>query len=328
MTSYAELSKRTDAPAGSSWGLWGEGDDIGTVNLLTPERVLRASRLVTRGAVFNLDIPLTAFDPALSPHRGVLEHIIFQTNDNHRDDRLNNFYLQATTQLDGLRHFRHPEHGFYNGAADEEIAPGAPRLGVQRWAEHGIVGRGVLLDVDRYFRARGRVLDHMAPEAISVADLENVAAEQGVVFEPGDILFFRTGWLAAVLAQSDDERRRLSESLVNPGLEQSEEMLAWLWDRQFALVAADNVAVEVYPVADSSPFLSEAEARGEGRIAHSGMLHRQLIPLLGLALGEMWALDDLAADCAADGVWEFMVVSSPMMLVGGVGSPANAVAIK
>lgn len=328
MTSYAELSKRTDAPAGSSWGLWGEDDDIGTINLLTPERVRRASRLVKRGAVFNLDIALTAFDSALAPHRGVLEHVIFQTNENHRDDRLNNFYLQGTTQLDGLRHFRHPRHGFYNGARDEEIAPNAPRLGVQRWAEHGIVGRGILLDVDRYFRAHGRVLDHMSPEPITVADLENTAAAQGVVFETGDILFFRTGWLKAVLAQDAGERRRLSESLVNPGLEQSEAMLAWLWDRQFALVAADNVAVEVYPVAGSSPFLTEAEAAGEGRIAHSGMLHRQLIPLIGLALGELWSFDELAEDCAVDNVWEFMVVSKPLMLVGGVGSPANAVAIK
>ncbi len=328
MKSYAELKQRTDAPAGSTWGLWGEADDIGTVNLLTAERVLRASTLVRRGAVFSLDIPLNAFDPALSPKRGAMEHIIFALNDNHRDDRLNNFYLQGTSQLDGLRHFRHPQHGFYNGARSEDITVGNPQLGVQRWAEHGIAGRGILLDVDRYFRSQGRILDHMSPEPISVADLERVAAEQQVEFEPGDILLFRTGWLKAVLAQDAEERQRLSASLVNPGLEQSEEMLAWLWDRQFAVVAADNVAVEAYPVADSSPFLTEAEAVGEGRTAHSGMLHRQLVPLVGLALGEMWSLDALAEDCTADGVWEFMVVSNPMMLTGGVGSPPNAVAMK
>jgi hypothetical protein len=58
------------------------------------------------------------------------------------------------------------------------------------------------------------------------------------------------------------------------------------------------------------------------------MMHQQLIALLGMAIGELWRLDELAEDCARDGIYEFLVVSKPLNLVGGVGSPANAVAIK
>lgn len=328
MLSYDELLNRTDAPAGSAWGLFGERDDIGTVNFLTPERVVAAARLVRRGAVFNLDLPLDAFQPPLSQHRGSVEHTIFQTNANHRDDRVDNFYLQGSTQIDGLRHFRHWEHGFYDGAADDEIAVGTSRLGVDRWADHGMVGRGVLLDIAAYYEAAGRTIDQMQPQPLSVTDLEATAAHQGVSFEHGDILLLRTGWLCAVLDQNEEERARLQAGLVCPGLENSKETLRWLWDQRFSVVAADNVALEAYPPPADSPFVSPDEAAGRDRMAHTGMMHRLLIPLLGLAIGELWNLEELASDCHEDGVWEFLLVAKPLNLVGGVGSPANAVAIK
>jgi kynurenine formamidase len=104
-------------------------------------------------------------------------------------------------------------------------------------------------------------------------------------------------------------------------------MIAWLWDSHVAVVASDNMAVEALPPLTSSPFVSAAEAGGEVG-PHTGLMHRALIPLLGMALGELWSLDALADDCAADGVWEAMVVAAPLRVVGGVGSPANAVAIK
>ena len=98
-------------------------------------------------------------------------------------------------------------------------------------------------------------------------------------------------------------------------------MLVWLWDHRIPLIAADNFAVECMPVAADSP-LADGDALG------GGLLHPHVIALLGMVVGELWKLDDLAADCAGDGVYEFMLVVKPLNLVGGVGSPANATAIK
>ena len=106
---------------------------------------------------------------------------------------------------------------------------------------------------------------------------------------------------------------------ASPGLVQSHETLAWLWDHRVALIACDNIAVEVTPAVSDSPF----DPREAG-----GLMHQELIALLGFALGELWRLTELAEDCARDGTYEFLVVCKPLNLVGGVGSPANAVAIK
>jgi hypothetical protein len=85
----------------------------------------------------------------------------------------------------------------------------------------------------------------------------------------------------------------------------------WLWDHQIAGMAADNVGLEALPVD-----------------AAVGFQHRRLIAMLGMPMGELWDLDALAVDCAADGRYEFMLVSAPLYVPGGVGSPPNAYALK
>jgi hypothetical protein len=105
-------------------------------------------------------------------------------------------------------------------------------------------------------------------------------------------------------------------------------MVAWLWDHQISLLAADNVAVEAYPVKPNSGLVDSEECQSGTGTPHDGMLHRPLISLLGLFLGELWHLEDLAQACHADGVYEFLLSAKPLNLVGGVGSPANAMAIK
>ena len=152
--SFAELRKRSDAPAGSSWRVFGEHDELGTVNFLTEERVLEARQCIKTGKFFNLDCPLDAFDPPILSHRKTVKHSIFGSSPYHRDDCIDSFYLQSGSQIDGLRHFRHPVHGFYNGVPDTAIVTGNPRLGVNRMADHGIVGRGVLVDVERFLASR------------------------------------------------------------------------------------------------------------------------------------------------------------------------------
>jgi len=97
-----------------------------------------------------------------------------------------------------------------------------------------------------------------------------------------------------------------------PGIGPVDEMAEYLWDLHVAAVAADNTSLEAWPPGSES----------------GGFLHFKLIPHFGMPIGELWWLEDLGADCAADGVYEFMLTSAPLNVPGGVGSPPNALAIK
>ncbi len=325
---YSELLLRTDAPRGSSWRLFGAEDEVGTLNFITPEVIVEARSCIKRGAYFNLDCSLDAFDPPILAHRETLKHSIFGSSPHHRDDCIDRFYLQSGTQVDGLRHFRHPVHGFYNARGDEKIEVGSPTLGVNRIAEHGAVGRGVLLDVEKYLADRGERLDHPGGQAFDVATLESAASAQGVEFRSGDILMIRTGWIKYYFGLSDEERSKLPARMACAGLVQSHETLRWIWDRQFSICATDNFALECFPPVASSPFKDEVACVPDVHPRHAGMMHAPLIALLGITIGEQWNLEELSDDCQRDGVWECFVGVKPLNLTGGVGSPANAFALK
>lgn len=324
---FAELE--AEFPPGCAWQVFGEGDELGTINFLTPEVRRYAASLVRTGKTFNLDYALDAFEPFPSGTRSPYQHSLFSNNPLHFDDWLDSFYLQATSQIDGLRHIGYPGLGFYGGHQADEFAPHTPVLGIQHWADAGIVGRGVLLDVERYLASVGRPIDQTTATYITVEDLEATAAAQGVSFMDGDILLIRTGWAEYCRLHMDlQARREFKNDIKFPGLIQSRDMVAWLWDHHFALVAADNLGVEAAPNLPGNVWeLPDQEVPTKG-VDHNGSIHRPLIALLGFALGEMWALHELADDCAADGVYEFMVTAKPLNLVGGVGSTANAMAIK
>ena len=329
MRRYRELLDRTDGPPGSAWGEYGPDDELGSIGRLTPDRALAGAACVRTGEVINLDLPMDALDPPLAAARRTVRHTIFGRNAFHRDEHLDDVFPQVSSQIDGLRHFGNPDHGFYNGASGERLVPGEPLLGVQRWAEHGIVGRGVLVDVARHREAQRRPIDHRAGEPIPIADVVAAAERQGSRFEPGDLLLLRFGWLHHYrTATTEAERNALPAEPRHPGLVQSHDTLEWLWDNGFALVAADNYALECWPPVPTSPFRTAAERAGGPSDAHTGLMHRVMIPLLGLAVGELWALDDLAAACARDGRYECLVVAKPINLVGGVGTPANATAVR
>ena len=154
---YAGLLAHTDAPAGSSWGLFGKGaaGEQGTLALLV-RTAPSPGRVPSRGAAFRLDYPLDAFDPPLVPTRLAPRHRITSRHRDARDDVLDGWNPQSSSQIDGLRHRRHPVHGFYNGVADADVEVGSPALGVNRWAERGLAGRGILLDVARHRQQEGR----------------------------------------------------------------------------------------------------------------------------------------------------------------------------
>ena len=321
---YDELASAV--PPGSSWDVFGRQDQLGTINFLTPDRVAAAARLVRTGKRFGLDHPVTAFEPYPTGTRRALRHEVFSNNEWHRDDFVDSFYLQSSSQIDALRHIGHPEHGFYNGLAPDANGPGTTTLGVHNWARAGIAGRGVLLDLPRFFERNGREYDPTHTIVVDARMLDDLAESQGVTWNGGDMLLLRTGWAEQYLAKTPEQRLE-TPWRRSPGLAQREEILRWLWDHEIALVAADNLAVEADPVIDSD-FRTPGERPPEKGVDHSGMLHRPLIALLGMALGELWKLDDLAADCANDGIYEFLLTCKPLNLIGGVGSPPNAIALK
>lgn len=320
---YTDLLTRPARQQGTAWGLWGTTDQLGTLNHLSPERVMSARDSILTGDVVPLNLPLTEFDPPIIAHRGSIEHTVFGLNEFHRDDRVDSFFMQASTQIDGLRHFGHPDRGFYNDVDPARLVGGQPDLGIQVVAQRGIAGRGLLVDVDSYRRSVDRPIGQDSNEQIPVTDLDAALAWQGSSVQPGDILLIRTGWLQH-LRQSP---QRSGGPLQSPGLRQSEDTAAWLWDHQVAMVAADNIALEAWPATDSELTVDRELTGSMPRSSHSGMLHRILIPLLGLTIGELWALDDLAAACRDRGRYDMFVTAQPLNLLGGVGSPANALAI-
>jgi kynurenine formamidase len=300
-----------------AWGVFGEGDELGTINLLTPERVLSASRLVKKGSVINLSLPLDT--PTTLYHgrtRSGYRHNI-TVNRGGRDDTLDNFALQGSSQWDGLRHIRYREFGYWGGLQDEDI-DGKGLLGIENWSQHGIVGRGVLVDAARYYEERGEPLDQTRKTPIGWAEIEAIARYQDVDLQEGDLLLLRTGWLGWFLSLSEEKKEALrgrlnpgDDGLDMPGLDPSSATAAWLWDHRVAAIAADNPALEALRVD-----------------AATGFQHRRLIALQGMAIGELWDLEALSEDCALDRVYEFMLVSAPLNIRGGVGSPPNAYAIK
>jgi kynurenine formamidase len=300
----------------SAWGVFGQDDQLGTVNLLTAERVKRAATLVRTGRVINLNLPLNFPITLYGGFRTGYRHHI-EVNRGGRDDYVDNFAMQGSSQWDSLRHIRFREFGYYGGRQDEDL-DGKGELGIEHWARHGIIGRGVLLDAAGYMERQGTPLDATKKFAMDGAFLEQVARAEKVTLEPGDIILLRTGWLAWYKGLDEAGREALRGTLhpgeggmACPGLDASQATAAWVWDQQIAAMAADNVALEALPV--------EAQV---------GFQHRRLIALQGMPIGEVWDLDELAQDCARDGVYECMLVSAPLYLPGGVGSPPNAYAIK
>src|SRR5438105_10034895 len=121
LPAYHQLPLVPDAPPGSAWGVFGRDDQLGSLNFLTPERRLAALALVKRGAVFNLDHPLhLPARPFFERRRRPKHTLVRFPSGNAQDDFLDGFYPQYSSQWDGLRHVKHPQHGFYNWTSDAD----------------------------------------------------------------------------------------------------------------------------------------------------------------------------------------------------------------
>ncbi len=229
LPNYADLPP---APRGgrSAWGLFGAEDNLGLVNLMTPDRIAAAARLVRRGQVFCLDMPVGSISPALATFRGPPRHqVLHEPGTAGFDDVYDNFYPQAASQWDSLAHVGYAPDQMYNGATEQEVLAGT-RNTIEHWARHGLAGRAVLLDVERAMRDAGRLYRPGDSSPIGVDDLELARRQAGVEFAAGDIILLHTGFAAWYVQQPSQVKNRLHGNPVTPGLEHTEAICEYLWN--------------------------------------------------------------------------------------------------
>ena len=295
----------------SNTGRWGPDDQRGTLNLIDQAAVLRGAAAVRQGRAFSLAIPFDEDGPQTGAIPGrdnpVREMIMVNaafTGDPDdfctSDDKVA-MGVQAATHWDALSHVSY-EGRLYNGVpADVVDERGAARLGID--AVGPVVTRGVLADV-----ARVHGVDHFDDAyAITGDDLDAaVALGDGVTVLPGDALLVRTGQMH-FLREGDKARF----GAPSPGL--STQSVEWLRDHDVAAVATDTLVFEVWPCEDPAVLLP---------------VHLLHLVDMGLLQGQLWELDDLAADCAADNQYDFLLSATPIPFTHAVGAPVAPTAVK
>lgn len=329
LPNYDALPTRAGFPA--SWDLWGEDAVFGCLNLLTTDRVREAATLVREGRVFALNWSMRRPDPPLFGRSPFRHEVTGASTSTSHDDVLHDWNTQSSSQWDGFRHIRNhaagddrtvPGTGHFGGVPDEDH-------GIHHWAQRGIAGRAVLADLGRWRESIGRPIRCDDADSVDVAEIADCLAAQGTTLQTGDVLLVRFGWITWYESQSDEVRRQLADagSLRAPGFRPGEELARTLWNLHIAAIGCDNPAVEVWPPGAASSPEHEAEVRADRKRLHEIFTHTLLLPMLGLPLGEMWFLDDLAEHCARIGRYESFFVSAPLNLPQGVASPPNALAL-
>jgi kynurenine formamidase len=297
----------------SNWGRWGADDEIGTLNLIDADAIRRGAALAKTGKAFTLGVSFGEEGPQTGDLIGRFNPHHYMTaigagwgdppGFQYSDDVLV-LPLQAATQWDSLAHV-HYDGQLYNGyPADEALGTsGALRDGIDKQAAHAYLTKGVLLDI-----ARLKGVERIAPNTlITPEDLDAAVARQRVSIEPGDVLLLRTGHINTFLEDGD----RATFNWQPPGI--GLQTMPWLRERDIAAICSDTTNVEVMPGED--PQLVSP-------------CHLVAIRDMGMPFGEIFNLEELASDCADDGVWEFLFCAQPLKVTNGIGSPINPLAVK
>jgi kynurenine formamidase len=301
----------------NNWNRWGALDERGTANFIDPAMIAHAATLITTGHVISCAVPLDFATTPVPPDRPPPIHYFTFSGvdflvedapdapvpDFHGADDYVTMALQTGTHWDGLAHAHH-EDTLYNGywIGNTSSYAGARRCSIDQISP-GIIGRGVLLDLPRHAGIERLTPGHV----ISVGELVQTARAEQVRVGRGDILLLRTGHLAWYYSLADKAEFWAAGA---PGI--GADVVAWLHETEVAALAADNATVEVVPseTGDLHP------------------LHPRLIRDLGMTIGELWWLDELADACAHDGRYDFFLSAPPLRIQGAVGSPVNPIAIK
>ena len=285
----------------SNWGRWGKEDELGTLNLVTPEKSKAAAMLVREGVSVSMALDLNTVQDELNanPFRHTVSIGEFSGHAVAGDDYGVQYHGFAHSHIDGLPHFAH-KGKLYNGFGFDTIKPtGATKLGIHV-AKNGIVARGVLVDMPWL-----KGVDYLEPgTAITVADLEAWEEKTGVSVGSGDVLLVRTGRWERVR-----QKGQWNFLAGAAGLHAS--VALWLKERDVALIGCDGVS-DVMP---------------SGVEGLANPLHELVLVGLGLRILDNLDLDAVAAATASRERWTFMFVGAPLRVVGGTGSPLNPLAV-
>jgi kynurenine formamidase len=315
-----EVSRRAVYEAAgklSNWGRWGADDQIGTLNHITPEDRVAAAALVKSGKVFALGIPLDRSGPQTGLFGGRWNpiHTMLATGTDavagkhdetpgirYADDAIN-MPIQAATHWDALGHIFLDDKSYNGHDARMADSNGLAQLGIEH-TRAKMVGRGVLLDVARF-----RGVEYLEDGyGISNDELDATARSQNVEIRRGDFVIFRTGQMERCLKEQNWGSYAGGAA---PGLKF--ETCYWIQEKEIAAICADTWGCEVRPN-ESTDVVQP--------------WHWVAIPAMGLTMGEMFFLKELAEDCANDGIYEFFFCGPPLIITGGTGSPINPLAIK
>jgi len=329
-------------PPGSNWGEFGADDELGRLNLLTAERRVQAAREVRTGEAFCLSLPLdlpggTALNPNRLPpkrHVATRKRGLFSVNyplrledaryvDCSSDDSVT-LYTQYSTQWDALSHVGQyfdvngdgiPVPVYYNGfrAGVDVMGPTgesearARRLGIEKMAETGVQGRGVMLDLHAHYGDARTYVGYDALQRVIDADRVDIQA--------GDMLCLHTGFGQKLIDMGGDSDPQVLHHSCAVLDGRDERLLRWIDESGIAVLIADNFAVEGYPYEKNDC------PRCEGLPLHQACLFR-----LGIHLGELWYLTPLAQWLRQNGRSHFMLTCPPLRLPGSFGSPVTPVA--
>jgi kynurenine formamidase len=312
----------------SNWGKWGPDDELGTVNYITPDTIVKAACLVKKGRVFQLGIELNRNGPQRHGHKGSTRfnpiHVMFRSGSDTvagvpqalsygatwggADDMIA-LSTHGASHWDALCHV-HGEGGkMWNGYEAELCSSwGAEKNGIEKYGNK-LVGRGVLLDVARH---KGTKILEPGYE-ISIEDLDACAEWEKVCVEPGDFLLVRTGKMEAY-QERVEQGGEWGDYSGGDEAGLAIETAAWLHEKKVAGIVMDNWGCEVRPNATGASMYQP--------------WHRVVLPYMGLLMGENLCFKALAEDCEGDKVYEFLFVAPPLLITGGAGTPINPYAIK
>lgn len=297
----------------NTWGKWGPDDQRGAANYITPRTIVDAAKLIRTGKTFSLAIPIDGNGPRIPtrrpPHHTMVAtgvDVLVGPNPDSTAVRFTDDYiympLQGSTQWDALPHAFYGG-AFYNNTPLEAVGVGGARkLGLEN-VKDSLVGRGVLIDILRY---KGGSLP--PGYGITRADIEGALKKQKATVKEGDIVILRTGMVPAFYAMN--AQGRATWHVQQAGI--VKDVVPWIKEKRIAAIAADNLAIEQSPNADGRNY----------------NLHGNILRDLGVYIGELWTLEELARDCAEDGRYEFFLAAQPLHIPGAVGTPLNPMAIK
>lgn len=307
---------RSVAERCKNWGKWGPDDELGTLNYVTPQDIVAAGRLIRKGKVFSLALNFDRNGPQrglwgnrynpihtmLATGTDAVAGVLDKGGIRYADDAVA-MPLQCGTQWDALGHIFYDDKMWNGYDARLVDSDGANKNGIEK-TKAKMAGRGVLLDVARHFK-----LDYLEDgTAITTEDLLTTAAAQKVEVRRGDFVIVRTGQMGQRLRAGDWGGYAGGDA---PGL--AFETCEWIYKSEIAAICTDTWGCEVRP--------NETDDAVQP-------WHWVVIPMIGITMGEIFYLEELAKDCAADGVYEFFFCGPPLPITKAVGSPTNPMAIK